>query len=120
MLSIFLYLGGNSTAKEWIEKGYVLNDQGKYLEAIECFNKALEIDPEYAEAWNNKGISLRKLGRYEEAIECYDKALEINPRLAESWHNKGIALNELGRYHEAQKCLRIAGMLKLGLNPNLH
>ena len=73
----------------------------KYEKAIECYDKALEINPNYAEAWNNKGVALSKLRRYEEAIECFNRALKINQNDAEAWNNKGNVLDELGKYEEA-------------------
>ena len=65
--------------------GIILNKEidlillGKYEEAIEYVDKALEINPRDVASLTNKGTALDKLGSYEEAIECYDKALEINP-----------------------------------------
>jgi len=64
-------------AEEWINEGVKLAEQGKFEEALKCFERALEIDPKDAAAWYNKGNALYDLGRYEEAIECYDRALEI-------------------------------------------
>jgi len=65
------------------------------------FDKATELNPEYAAAWNNKGIALFNQREYEEAIKAYDKAIELNPEDAYAWNNKGIALAKQGRYEEA-------------------
>ena len=46
-------------------------------EAIECYNQAIEIDPEYALAWNNKGIALKALGSNKEAEYASNKAKEL-------------------------------------------
>lgn len=43
-------------------------------EALECFDKALEVNPRNACV----GIYLKNLGRNQEALECFGKALEIN------------------------------------------
>ena len=86
----------------------------KYEKAIGCYDKALEINPNDAEAWNNKGYVLDELGRYEEAIECYDKALDINQNFAEAWNNIGVVLCSLGKYEEAIECYDKA----LKINPN--
>jgi Tfp pilus assembly protein PilF len=75
----------------------------KYDEAIECYNKALEINPKYAEAWNNKGNAYFDMNKYDEAIECYNKALEINPKYAEAWYNKGLISFNLQRYEESKE-----------------
>src|SRR3972149_6635672 len=85
-------------------KGFSLGTLGKYQEAIECYDRAIEINQRYAEAWSNKGNALSGLGRHEEAIECYDRALGIDPRLAEAWYNKGVTLSGLGKYQDAIVC----------------
>ena len=58
-----------------------LIDLGKYDEAIQCYDKAIEIDANYADAWNNKGNALDNLGKYDEAIQCYDSAIEIDANM---------------------------------------
>ncbi len=42
----------------WNNKGIALKDLGKYEEAIQAYDKAIEIKPDYHLAWNNKGIAL--------------------------------------------------------------
>jgi hypothetical protein len=39
-----------NTAKDWFDKGMVLANQHKYHEAIEAFDKATEINPQYNDA----------------------------------------------------------------------
>ncbi|MBA7597449.1 Cell division coordinator CpoB [subsurface metagenome] len=92
------------TAEEWINKGLDLFELKRYREAIECYDKALEINPDYDAAWYDKGLVLFRLKRYREAIECYDKALEINPDNDLAWYRKGLALFELKWYREAIEC----------------
>ena len=103
------------SAIDWFTKGTSLRDLGRLEEAITCYDKALEINPEFVEVWNNKGISLHMLGRLEEAVTCYDKALEINPEFAEVWNNKGLSLADLGRREEAIACYSKA----LEINPEV-
>ena len=65
--------------------GNALSAQGKLEEAIEAYNKALAIKPDYAEAYYNMGIALQDQGKLEEAIEAYNKALAIKPDYAEAY-----------------------------------
>ncbi len=59
---------------------------------MDCYNKALEINPDYADAWINKGVVLENQNKYAETLECYNKALEINPEDVDAWNNKGNVL----------------------------
>ena len=51
----------------------------KFDSAIECYKKALEINPNFADAYYNMGIALQQQNKLEEAIEAYTKALAIKP-----------------------------------------
>jgi tetratricopeptide (TPR) repeat protein len=87
----------------WFNKGNALLNLGNNEEAIVCYEKAIELDPNDAYAWNNKGLSLSNLARYEEAIKSYDKAIELDPNDATVFYNKGAILYNLARYEEAIK-----------------
>ena len=50
-------------------KGNTLNNLARYDEAIKCYDKVIEIEPNNADAWNNKGNALRDLSRYDEAYQ---------------------------------------------------
>jgi tetratricopeptide (TPR) repeat protein len=39
----------------WNNKGDALLNQGKYDEAIQAYDKAIQLDPKFAAVWNNKG-----------------------------------------------------------------
>jgi tetratricopeptide (TPR) repeat protein len=49
-------------------------------EALECFNKIIEIDPEQYRAHIKIGLTLCAMGNHGEAIKCFDKAIQIDPR----------------------------------------
>ncbi len=55
-------------------------EQRKYEEAIKAYDKAIEINPENADAWYNKGFALYELGKNEEATKAYDTARKIIQR----------------------------------------
>ena len=65
---------------EIIQKGENFLTDGKYQEALSCFEQAIILKPEDPDLWNSKASALRSMGRYEEAIECFNKSLEIDPR----------------------------------------
>jgi len=66
----------------WVDKGSILDEQGKYEEAIVCFDTAISIDKkmgcdEDSDVLFRKGNSLKKLGRNEEAEQCFTKAEKL-------------------------------------------
>ena len=67
--------------------GNALQELGKLEEAIEAYNKALTIKPEYAEAYNNMGFALQDQGKLEEALKAYKKSLGIKPEYADAARN---------------------------------
>jgi tetratricopeptide (TPR) repeat protein len=62
-----------------IGKGNTLYDQGKYQEAIECYNNALEIDAKNIQPLINIAKLLKKLNRYNDAISAIDSVLRVDP-----------------------------------------
>ena len=58
------------TAQDWCDNGDALTKSGRHEEVLQCFDKALELDPRYANAWALKGATLGMLNRHEEAIQC--------------------------------------------------
>ncbi len=65
-----------------------MNGLKRYDEAIQYFDKALEIDPNDIFALSNKGYGLARQKKYIEAIQYCERALEINPSAAFTWYNK--------------------------------
>ena len=61
--------------------GGYLYREGRIKEAIEHYQKAIQINPDFSEAPNNLGVALAAEGRFDEAIENYHKALQINPNV---------------------------------------
>jgi len=102
----------NVNAMDWVNQGLTLYNQEKYDEAIQAYDKAIELDPNYAAPWNNKGIALGILGKYDEALVCFDEAIRLDPKYAEAWYNKGVVLEVQGKYDEALVCFDEAVQLK--------
>jgi tetratricopeptide (TPR) repeat protein len=81
--------------------GDALARAGRVPEAIQFFEKALRIKPDFAEAHCNLGIALERVGRTQEAMEHFEQAVRINPNYVGPQYNLGLALLRLGRMQEA-------------------
>jgi len=73
----------------------------RWDEAIERYEEALRINPQFAIAHMNCGLVLRASGRTEQAIEHYRKATEIDPNFVNAYNNHGTASLSIGRNTEA-------------------
>ena len=66
-----------------------------------AIDRALALNPKFAEAWNNRGNSLRDLARPADAVAAYGRALVLKPDSADILNNCGSALKALDRAEEA-------------------
>ena len=57
---------------------------------MNCYNKAIQLDPYFSYAFNNKGILLSTVNRKDDALVCFNKAIEIDPEYADAFKNKGF------------------------------
>jgi len=96
----------------WNKKGIALYNLKRYEEALQCYDKAIQLEPNSTEYWSNKGLAFFKLSRYDEALPCFDKATQLEPNNAEYWSNKGLAFFKLSRYDEALTCFDKATQLE--------
>jgi len=76
-------------AQKYIILGYNLHQKNKYTNALEAYDKAIEIDPENPEAYFWRGQSLIKTGQYEKAIVDFKRAMKIRPDYVEAYENLG-------------------------------
>ena len=69
-------------AKKQVQFGITVAQRGLWREAIYRWERAVQIDPTYAEALNDLAIAYEHEGDLEKARVAYEKALEIDPNNA--------------------------------------
>ncbi len=62
------------------DKGNEFAKLGQYSEAVQCYTKAIKINPDYADAWNNLGLVLNKLGKIDEAKRVNEHLQELKSK----------------------------------------
>ncbi len=80
----------------------------EYTEAKSLYLKAIERQPQKAEAWVNLASVCDALGEGEDALTYVEKALKLNPRVRDGYFNKGAILRRLQRWEEAIKAFQIS------------
>ena len=83
------------------------------VRAIEDYDEAIRLNPQYADAYNTRGDAYRRDGQYERAIQDYDEAIRLNPRFIEAITSLGQLRMAEGKTAEAEARFRSA----LQINP---
>ncbi len=83
-----------------------------YDQCIACYQKAVQIKPDFIEAYNNVGAALKAQGHFDLAIEYYQKALQARPNYAEAHNNLGIVQQGKGNFDAATESFKDALQIK--------
>ena len=81
---------------------YALWESGRSEQALEHAERAVEIDPRFAQAWYNRGFLLIERGLAEDAVNCFDNAIRLGYREADVLEEKARALEEAGEHEQAE------------------
>ncbi|MCG9134067.1 tetratricopeptide repeat protein [Candidatus Poribacteria bacterium] len=84
-----------------IRDGQTEFEQGKHQESIACFDAALELNPNLADAYLNRGTVNLSLGHHKEAVADCDNALKLNPDFVVAYINRAAAKSFLGEAEDA-------------------
>jgi tetratricopeptide (TPR) repeat protein len=100
--------------------GAVLLNVGRFPDAQVEFQKAVELDPTYADAFHNLGSAYAEQGKWDEAIGAYKKALAqtIYASPENTYNNLGYAYWALDRRKDAEDAFRAALQLEPRLVPS--
>lgn len=74
----------------WVALGNEYFDSNQFMDAIEAYDKALEIQPNSPDVLTDQGVMFKNLGWFDRAITNFKKANEIDPGHATSVYNLGI------------------------------
>ncbi|MCK4949000.1 MAG: hypothetical protein KAS60_02770, partial [Thermoplasmata archaeon] len=116
----------------WLKKAKLLLELRRNAEAIECCDKASELNPELEEQYklqvlgalgSKEDLSLdpepvEDTEAIERAIRHYDGLLRLDPSYKMAWQTKGELLEKLGRHEKAIDCygeaIRYATLERIG------
>ncbi|NEQ36104.1 MAG: tetratricopeptide repeat protein [Okeania sp. SIO3I5] len=91
----------SATASEYLSLGKGLFDHQKLTEAIACYGRAIELNPNLFKAYHLLGDALIIQGSLDEAINYYQKAVKLQPNIWVAYQKLGKALLEKGEFAEA-------------------
>lgn len=88
-------------ARAYQNRGVVYQNQGKIEEALQDFNKALELKPAYDRALYNRGNIYLNQNDDVQALRDFNRALEISPAYDKALNNRGLIYLRRGQYAKA-------------------
>lgn len=94
-------------------RGAVFAATGSYREAVEDYNRALELAPGSAQAYHDRGVAYQRMGEIKQALKDHARAIEIKPGWDAPYLFTGLACKKLGRFKEAVEAFNKA----LAINP---
>jgi tetratricopeptide (TPR) repeat protein len=89
------------SAAHWSEIGRQAIDAKHWNEALNAYNKAIDLNPNDASAYNNRGLAYDNLDKDDLAIADYDKAVELNPEYGDAFKNLAKTYGRRGYYKQA-------------------
>ena len=91
LLSLPALAACGETARALLEKGNEFTQAGQYAEAVEEYERALELDPDNVDVMANLGVAYYGLRQLSMAIDIYNKAIAIAPEDADLRSNLAAA-----------------------------
>ena len=78
--------------------GNAYYDTGNYPSAIEAYDCALRLDPDYAEAYVQRGYAYAAQFNFEAALADYEQALALDETMVQAYNNRGLAYAAQGNF----------------------
>jgi len=104
-----------SLTKDYSDNSLLINIRGACYAAlgqldiaVQNYEKALSIKPDYAKAHYNLGIALQELGKLHDSVKSYENSIAFEPENAQAHNNLAIVFRELDQLKKAEASSRKA------------
>jgi len=87
------YSTTSPSVEEIYNDGLISYENKEYTDALNNFDKVINLRSDYSIAYNFRGVIKEKLEDYNGAIEDFTKAIEISPEFSSAYVNRGVLIN---------------------------
>ncbi|HYC54512.1 MAG TPA: tetratricopeptide repeat protein [Candidatus Binatia bacterium] len=103
--------GHDEEVEELFFEGSDLHGEGRHEEALERFERALSLDPDYKDALLGKAMVHLARNEFDAAIECAKRIIELDPEDVLAYTNLSVFYQRAGRIPEAEEAAAKAKVL---------
>ena len=100
-----------NTPAYWMDRGGLLAAYGNYTAAARCYQKAIDLAPDRAEAYFQLGVAYGEMGRLEAAVKAISQAIDRDPANGAYFYGRGRVYLLAGEENLAMKDFMEAGFL---------
>jgi TolA-binding protein len=105
----------HKAAYEFYKNGREQVGLGNFAGAIQAYQEAIKIEPEFADVYLSLGHAYLKMQKSPEAIKAFKEAIRLKPEMEEAHYGMGLEYFRAGKMEEASKAFKKA----VTVNPNL-
>lgn len=99
--------------------GNLYQQQQDFSTAIDHYQRAIDLQPQHAEAWYNLGVTVQQQGDLHRALQAYQQALQYKPQYVQAINALGTVLELQQQIPAALECYRQALTLQSDYLPAL-
>jgi len=88
-------------AKAFLNRGFAYDRKGQYDRAIEDYDQAIKLNPNFVLAFVDRGDAYNSKHEYDRAIQDLDQAIKLDPNFAPAFYNRGNAYDSELEYDRA-------------------
>ncbi len=106
-----------NNANVWNELGNIFTRAKVYAEAVDAYNKAIELNPHFGWSYSNLALVYARQGKREDAVSLYRRSIELlwtDLDKAVAWNRLGDVYRQSGNYAEAISAYQNADRLNQG------
>ncbi|KAI4113500.1 MAG: hypothetical protein LQ345_005535 [Seirophora villosa] len=103
-----------TSPQAWCVVGNSFSVQREHDQAIKCFKRATQLDPQFTYAYTLQGHEYIENEEYDKALSAYRTAIAVEHRHVNGWYGLGRVFEKQGKYEHAEQHYRTAA----GINPS--